>query len=199
MVVTRALGRAVVASLFVVPGLCDAQRSREIALPDTNGANFSIADSAKALGSPQDYDAVLGFWHFRFQNRNADGTFGDPFTGHWSFELKPGGGLMIDAWRPDNPSQPMGASLYTLRLFHPARKVWQIMGARSAGGELTPGVTWSDGRDLYVIQHIATGVVRIRYFAIEADRFLWRADHSSDNGKTWVRDYWAMEATRVGK
>ena len=73
------------------------------------------------------------------------------------------------------------------------------MGARSAGGQLTPGKSWSGGGNLYLVQHIFDGMVRIRYFAIEADRFLWRADHSSDNGKTWVRDYWTMEANRIGR
>jgi len=192
------LAGVVGAFLLAIPAVSNAQ-GRAIALPDTNGANFSIADSAKALGTLHDYDAVLGFWHFRFQNRNEDGTFGEPFTGHWSFELKPGGGLMIDAWRPDDPSRPMGASLYTLRLFDPEQKVWELMGARSAGGQLTPGKSWSSGGNLYLVQHTFDGMVRIRYFAMEADRFLWRADHSSDNGKTWVRDYWTMEANRVGR
>jgi hypothetical protein len=193
------LSRRVVAALLTVVPAVSAAQSRAIALPDTNGADFSIADSAKALGTQQDYGALFGFWHFRFQYRNRDGTFGDPFTGHWSFELKPGGGLIIDTWRPDDPSQPMGASLYTLRLFDPEEKVWQLMGARSEGGKLDPGKSWSGGGNLYVVQRNETGIVRIRYFDIQADRFLWRADHSSDDGKTWVRDFWMMEANRIGK
>jgi hypothetical protein len=195
---SRLLAGAVGTLLTLVPTASGAQ-GRAIALPDTNGAAFSIADSAKALGSLRDYDAVVGFWHFRFQYRNADGTYGDPFTGHWSFELKPGGGLVIDTWRPDDPSRPMAASLYTFRLFDPEQKVWRLMGGRSEGGQFAPGKSWTGGGNLYVIQCTETGIVRIRYFDIQADRFLWRADHSTDNGKTWVRDYWMMEATRIGK
>lgn len=93
----------------------------------------------------------------------------------------------------------MEASLYTLRLFDPAQKVWQLMGAQSRGGKLGPGKSWSGGGHIYIVQHNATGIVRIKYFAIEADRFLWRADHSKDNGKTWVRDFWMMEVNRIGK
>lgn len=187
------------AILSLSPAVSSAQ-GRAIALPDTNGANFSIADSAKGLGTPQDYDAVLGFWHFRFQPRNNDGTFGEPFTGHWSFELKPGGALMIDAFRPDDPSQPMEASLYTLRLFDPEQKVWQLVGARSEGGKVGPGKSWSSGGNIFLVQYNPTfGLTRIRYFAIEADRFLWRADRSHDNGKTWVRDSAVMEAHRIGR
>ena len=39
----------------------------------------------------------------------------------------------------------------------------------------------------------------MRYFAIGPDRFLWRADLSTDGGRTWLLDAWAMEATRFAK
>ena len=41
--------------------------------------------------------------------------------------------------------------------------------------------------------------MRVRYFAIETNRFFWRADHSNDNGKTWLRDFGVMEATRISR
>jgi hypothetical protein len=39
--------------LSLLPAVAGAQ-GRVIALPDTAGANFSIADSARALGTPHD-------------------------------------------------------------------------------------------------------------------------------------------------
>lgn len=189
------LGRTA-AALFLLPALASAQK-RVIALPDTMGANFAIADSARSLGSLHDYDRVLGLWRFTFQPRNDDGTFAEPFTGHWSFEVKSGGNLMIDWWRPDDPSQPMDAALYTVRLFSQVRKVWQMVGAPSQGGEFRPGVSWADARNLYLVQRTGNVIARIRYFAIEKDHFLWRADRSADNGKTWIRDSGVMEATRI--
>jgi hypothetical protein len=195
------LGRTlagVAGAVLVIAPATRAQGRRAITLPDTNGANFSIADSAKSLGSPRDYDAVLGHWHFRFQPRNPDGTFAEPFTGHWSFEKKPGG-VMIDAWRPDDPSTPMDSALYVMRLFDPALKVWQFTAARRESGQLMPGKSWAADGNLYLIQLTQVGIMRIRYFAIEADRFLWRADLSIDNGKTWLRDSGTMEVTRIAK
>ena len=197
MKLSRTFVRASGFLFAIIPAVSGAQR-RAIALPDTNGANFSIADSAKALGSPRDYDAVLGHWHFRFQPRNPDGTFAEPFTGHWSFETRPGG-VMIDAWRPDDPSTPMDSAFYVMRLFDPVLKVWQFVGARTEGGQLAPGKSWAAGGNLYLIQRTQAGIMRVRYFAIEADRFLWRADHSIDNGKTWLRDSGTMEVTRIGR
>jgi len=41
-----------------------------------------------------------------------------------------------------------------------------------------------------------TTILKIRYYNIQPNRFSWAADHSSDGGATWVRDYWRIEATR---
>lgn len=172
---------------------------REIPLPDTLGANFAIGDTAKQAGTATDYDALLGTWEFRFQPRNPDGTFLPPFTGHWSFEKKPGGGLIEDHWRPDDASIPTGISLYTYRVFDSGRKVWRMIGTSSYGGNIQPGLTWSDGTSRYAIQRNRGVLVRIRYLAIDADSFLWRSDRSMDNGKTWLRDAGTMEAKRIGK
>lgn len=175
------------------------RNGREIPLPDTLGANFAIGDSAAKAGTPEDYDALVGFWEFRFQNRNANGTFAPAFSGHWSFEKKPGGLLIEDRWRADNPSAPMGVSTYTYRTFDPEHKVWQMLGAHSLGGEFSPGLTWARGDERFAIQRTGDALMRIRYLPIEPNHFLWRADRSTDGGRTWIRDAWTMEATRIGK
>ena len=172
---------------------------REIPLPDTLGANFSIADSAKAAGTLADYDAMIGTWEFRFQSRRQDGSYAPAFTGHWTFEKKPGGGLIEDRWRRDNPSIPMAQSLYTYRTFDPKRRVWQMIGSSSNGGEIQPGLTWGDDTSRYAIQRDRGALSRIRYLSIGADRFLWRSDISIDGGKTWLLDAGTMEARRIAK
>lgn len=176
-----------------------ADAGREILLPDTLGANFSIADSASKAGTLADYDALLGTWEFRFQSRGRDGSFYPAFTGHWTFEKKPGGGLIEDRWRPDDPSTPLAQSLYTYRTFDPQRKVWQMIGSSSQGGEIEPGLTWSDGSYRYAIQRNHGVLSRIRYLSIGTNDFLWRSDVSTDGGKTWLLDAGIMEAKRIGK
>ena len=42
-------------------------------------------------------------------------------------------------------------------------------------------------------------LVRFRYFALQPDKFLWRADATFDRGKTWITDYWTMEAHRISR
>jgi hypothetical protein len=172
---------------------------REIALPDTLGAAFAIGDSATKQGTAADYDALVGVWEFRFQQRKPDGSFFPAFSGHWSFEKKPGGMLIEDRWRGDNPTQSMDEGTYTYRSFDPRKKIWQIIGMSTSGGEFALGLTWTDGKDRFAIQHYGPAIMRIRYFAIEENHFLWRADRTVDGGKTWQLDAWSMEAKRIGR
>jgi hypothetical protein len=98
-------------------------QSRVVALPDTLGANFSIADSVRRTGTPADYDAMLGVWHFTFQYRQPDGTFAAPFTGHWSFRKRSGERPVIeDHWRPDNADRPFESGVLTYRAYNPKRR-----------------------------------------------------------------------------
>jgi len=172
---------------------------RVVPLTDTLGANFALADSAVRTGSLADYDPLIGTWTFRFQTRNSDSSFNTPIAGHWTFEKKPGGGLIEDRFRPDDPASPMGVSLYTYRVYDPQRKLWQIIGTSSNGGAVQLGLTWSDSTNRYVFQRAGRILVRMRYSAIDADHFLWRSDRSFDNGKTWIRDFAILEATRIGR
>ena len=56
----------------------------------------------------------------------------------------------------------------------------------------------AQGRDeRLLIQHYGDYTTRIKYYAITANHFLWRADGSSDGGRTWQLDLWKMEATRT--
>jgi hypothetical protein len=176
-----------------------AGEGRTIQMPDTLGANFAIGDSANKSGTPADYDALVGTWEFRFQSRDGQGRFQPAFTGHWTFEKKPGGGLIEDRWRPDNPSVPMAVTLYTYRIFDAERKVWQMYGTWPGSGEIEPGLTWSDGVSRFAIQRSKSGISRIRYLQIDKNKFLWRSDHSVDGGKTWMLDAGTMEARRISQ
>ena len=176
-----------------------ALAARAIDLPDTLGAAVNVADSLKALATINDYDALIGMWEFTFQGRQPDGSFGTPFKGHWNFEKKADGGIIEDHWRPDNPTTPMGSSLYTYRVFDPEDKVWRLVGANSHGGGLIPGRTWGDANGRYGIEWYGNVLVRFRYFALTPNGFLWRQDQSRDGGKTWILDTGVMEARRIGK
>lgn len=175
---------------------------RAIPLPDTLGANFNVADTLTARSGPDDYDFLIGTWRFTFQARQPDGAFTPAFTGHWVFTRKQTGGqgvLIEDHWRPDDPSSTWDAGTWTYRAFNPERGLWEMQGINTNAGAWQPGLMWSVGADRLLTEWYGSMLVRFRYFAIEPDRFLWRADATFDRGQTWIRDFWTMEAHRISR
>lgn len=175
---------------------------RAIGLPDTLGANFAAADTSTGKSAPTDYDFLLGTWRFTFQNRRRDGAFSPPFTGHWVFSKKDTGGrgvLIEDHFRPDDPSSTWDAGTWTYRAYNPQRKIWEMEGINTNLGAWQPGLMWSDGPDRLLTEWYGPMLVRFRYFAIQPDQFLWRADATFDRGQTWIRDFWTMEVHRISR
>ena len=201
----RSMHVAVLGSLVVaVPGLAQDAASvpRAIVLPDTMGANFAVADTLTGTSEPGDYDFLVGTWRFTFQARRQDGSFTPAFTGHWVFTRKQTGGqgvLLEDHWRPDDPSSTWDAGTWTYRAYNPKRKLWEMQGINTNVGAWQPGLMWTDGESRVLTEWYGTMLVRFRYFAIQPDRFLWRADATFDRGMTWIRDYWTMEAHRISR
>ncbi|HTL05664.1 MAG TPA: hypothetical protein VL241_07940 [Gemmatimonadales bacterium] len=200
----RLHGSALLTVLAATPLVAQNQGSapRAIVLPDTLGANFSVSDTLTGKSDPTDYDFLLGTWSFRFQARRRDGGFTAPFTGHWVFSKKQTGGegvLIEDHWRPDEASSTWEAGTWTYRAFNPERKLWEMQGINTNAGAWQSGLMWRAGDDRLLIEWYGPMLVRFRYFAVEADKFLWRADATFDRGKTWIRDYWTMEVHRISR
>ncbi|HEU5217199.1 MAG TPA: hypothetical protein VFU23_00970 [Gemmatimonadales bacterium] len=175
---------------------------RAIQLPDTLGANFPVSDTLTGTSEPGDYDFLLGTWVFTFQSRQRDGRFNPTSTGHWVFSKKQTDGqgtLIEDHFRRDDASSTWDAGTWTYRAYNPRRKLWEMQGISTASGAWQPGLMWRTGDDRVLIEWYGPMLVRFRYFAIEKDKFLWRADATFDRGKTWILDYWTMEVHRISR
>jgi hypothetical protein len=202
---TRRLPPAVLATIVMAaPLFAQAPESapRAIQLPDTMGANFAAADTLTGTSGPADYDFLLGTWAFTFQARRRDGSFDPAFTGHWVFTQKQTGGrgvLLEDHWRPDDANSTWDAGTWTYRAYNPERRIWEMQGINTNIGAWQPGLMWTAGDSRLLTEWYGSMLVRFRYFAIRPDRFLWRADATFDDGKTWIADYWTMEARRISR
>lgn len=175
---------------------------RAIALPDTLGANFAVADTLTGTSDPADYDFLVGTWRFTFQARRRDGAFTAPFTGHWVFTKKETGGqgvLLEDHWRPDDATSTWDAGTWTYRAYNPERRIWEMQGINTNVGAWQPGLMWTEGDSRLLTEWYGPMLVRFRYFDIRPDGFLWRADATFDRGRTWIRDYWTMEVHRISR
>ena len=189
-------------SVTIASAQTPASVPRAIHLPDTLGARFSVNDTLTGKSAAGDYDFLVGTWSFTFQSRNQNGAFTPPFNGHWVFAKKQTDGqgvLLEDHWRPDDPTSTWDAGTWTYRAFNPKSKQWEMRGINTNNGSWQPGIMWSEGPDRVLTEWYGTMLVRFRYFAIEKDRFLWRADATFDKGKTWILDYWTMEAKRISR
>src|SRR3954453_17509867 len=138
-------GLAIVGFAAIAGAQSPTPATRQIALPDTLGANFSVADSARGTASANDFDFLVGVWEFRFQQRNTNGVWNSPFAGHWFAERKRNlNGFVEDHFRADNRTATYDVGTWTYRVFNPQRKLWEMQGVGSENGSWQPGLCWSD-------------------------------------------------------
>jgi hypothetical protein len=171
----------------------------DVPAPDTLGANFR--HDSVGTSTPTDFDFLDGKWNIRFQSRKSPTAFNPAVAGTWSAHRTHDGLVIEDEFSLTNPNDGSRSLTLTYRVYNKARKTWEIAGTSAKQGTpWAPGTSWSDGRDRFVVQTYGTGpnalITRIRYYAITPDHFLWRADGSQDGGKTWIRDFWKIEANR---
>lgn len=134
----------------------------------------------------------------RYQQRDpATGSYGQVLTGQWSGE-KTYDTLIADQFLLVNRAGVTNATA-TYRVFNPQRDVWEIQGVAVRCGVWQPGISWSDGKNRFLVQHNpeTNTTLRIRYYGMSQDRFQWRADGSRDGGRSWLLDVNLIEATRV--
>ncbi len=194
------------AVLMLTSGLAAQGQGALISRPDTLGADFDA--STPGQGTPEDYDFLVGRWSYRYQARNpTTGTYGPVITGIWTGTKTHDGFVFEDEFVVVGASGTR-STIMTYRVFDPVRQVWAVQGIGVKRGVWQPGRSWSDGRDRFLVQdNPATKIdqdspetrtkVRIRYYSISRDHFLWRADGSIDGGVTWLRDVMLIEATRA--
>jgi hypothetical protein len=186
----------VVLTCCIVLGRGVLAQGPSIPRPDTLGAQFD--DQRPASTTAGAWDFLVGSWRIRYQLRNAaTGEYGPVVTGSWTAARTHDGAIVEDEFALGQPTGRRGVTL-TYRVFSPAKQLWSIQGVSTARGVWQPGIAWGDGTARYVVQDNPETHTRLRikYYGIEKDHFLWRADGSRDDGKTWIRDLLLIEASR---
>ena len=144
-----------------------------------------------------DFDYLLGDWEFTSTSRE----FG---TGHgvWS-AVRLSEGQILDEFRILDTA---GKTVYvttTVRAYNARLGLWELVGMDEGSGLQNVGSGMRVGTEVHLEQkgEDDTGkamIMRIRYYDVLGDRFSWRADQSSDGGKTWTKDVLRIEARRIG-
>ncbi len=168
----------------------------DVDLGDTRGADFDT--QAVGTATPADFDFLVGTWNFQFQQQAEPGKDRPTQTGVWTVQNTHDGHIVEDVWRLGT-TPPTRRSRIACSIRRESSGKFKARSRSEAGGRrhrVEPGERAAPGPALHLV-----GAARpaSRYFDITDTSFRWRADGSSDQGKTWTPDIWKMRATRTGE
>ena len=144
-----------------------------------------------------DFDYLLGDWEFTAKSQEHG-----EYRGLWS-AIKLAEGQILDEYRAVGDNGETYYVTSTLRNYNKFQDRWELVGADSGGGLQDFGTARRVGSEVHIEQRFGVAGpeparMRIRYFNIQADRFSWAGDRSTDGGKTWVKNSLQIEARRIG-
>lgn len=145
-----------------------------------------------------DFDYLLGDWEFTATSKEYG-----KFHGIWSAVRLPEGAHVWDEYRITGDSGETWYVTTTIRAYNAVRDQWELVGMDRANGLNDMGTARKVGDEMHIEQRFGVmsptpSVWRIRYYHIRPDGFSWAADRSTDDGRTWVKDYQTLEARRIG-
>lgn len=169
------------------------------ALPAQSNAGKSQAELRAAFAAHKgDFDYLLGDWRFDATHKEY-GKFG----GYWSAVRLANEGQILDEFRVVGDSGQTYDLSSTVRSYNALQDRWELVTVGSPNGLQNLGTAQRVGNEVHIEQRFGVGgpnpsIFRIRYYDIGPDHFSWNADRSTDDGKTWVKDYYHIEAHRIG-
>ncbi len=145
-----------------------------------------------------DFDYLLGDWQFSADNKQYG-----RFDGYWSAVRLAGEGRILDEFRVVGDSGQTYDLSSTLRVYDALNDRWDLVSTGFPNGLRDVGTGQRVGDEVHIEQTFGVGgpgpvTLRIRYYDIGPDHFSWNADRSTDGGKTWVKDFFHIEAHRIG-
>jgi hypothetical protein len=158
----------------------------------TNGNN------TPANAHAADFDYLLGDWEFS----GANAQYGK-LHGYWSAVRLDNPKQILDEYRVVGPKGEIYYSTTTLRAYDGRLDEWELVSMDEGTGLQNLGTGRKDGSEMHINQKFlgpngSFSTLRIRYYDIGADSFSWTADRSSDDGKTWTKNFQTLNVKRIG-
>jgi hypothetical protein len=186
------------AVLFIVlqllPNIAWAQRQSS-----GSQAKRSEAEMEKLYADHKnDFDYLLGDWEFTGSNKIRG-----KFHGYWSAARMEPGGQIFDEYRIVDDKGKTVYSTSTIREYNAVLAQWELISMDSGTGLHDFGTGNMENGEMHIEQTFGAMspkpiILRIRYHDIQSNHFLWNADRSTDNGKTWEKDYMQLDVHRIG-
>ena len=195
------------AALALVPNW---HYARDILLPQIR-AKATQAMQTPPAGNPArrdpssaDFDFLEGKWAIVYNN--AQPGIPPDLRGTWTATKQADGRVLYDEFRILGPKEETAALGASYRVFDHVRKKWDcryvqlILPGEEGPQQLAQWAeftAWPEGSTLRVDQQGSRSSLRITYYDITKDHFRWKADVSTDGGKTWKTEQIRIEARRV--
>lgn len=166
-------------------------------LPAQTPARTAEQVQAAFNAHKDEFNYLLGDWEFTSVSR----AYGIA-RGFWS-AVRLDEGQILDEYRVVGDSGETWYVTTTLRNYNGALDRWELIGADAGIGLQDMGTGQLVGKEMHIEQRFGVmspqpSLWRIRYYDIQADRFSWTADRSTDEGRTWTTEYLKIEARRIG-
>ena len=187
------------AALAIVPSW---HYVRDILLPQIREAK---AKKAGPVASATDFDFLEG--KLTVVYNNAQPGIPPDIPGTWTATKQAEGRVLYDEFRLLGGNGETVFLGTTYRVFDDVRQKWDMryVGLLTPGSDGIPHKTaqwadltaWREGSTIRVDQTAGEYLLRITYSDIAKDHFRWKADLSTDGGKTWKADQIRIEAKRA--
>ena len=187
------------AALAIVPSW---HYVRDILLPQIREAK---AKKAGPAASATDFDFLEGKWTVVYNN--AQPGIPPNIPGTWTATKQAEGRVLYDEFRLLGGNGETVFLGTTYRVFDDVRQKWDMryVGLLTPGNDGIPHKTaqwaeltaWREGSTIRVDQTGGEYLLRITYSDIAKDHFHWKADVSTDGGKSWKADQIRIEAKRA--
>lgn len=166
-------------------------------LPAQTTARSGEEIRASFQAHKDEFDYLLGDWQFTSVSK----AYGEA-RGFWS-AVRLDEGQILDEYRVVGDSNQTWYVTTTLRNYNGTLDRWELIGADAGSGLQDMGTGKMVGAEMHIEQRFGVmspepSLWRIRYYDIQPDRFSWTADRSTDDGRTWTREYLKIEARRIG-
>jgi hypothetical protein len=145
-----------------------------------------------------DFDYLVGDWEFS----GVNAQYGK-MHGYWSVVSLDNPKQILDEYRVVGSKGEIYYSTTTLRAYNDRLDEWELVSMDEGSGLQNVGTGRKEGSEMHINQKFmgpngSFSTLRIRYYNIAADSFNWTADRSSDDGKTWTKNFQTLDVKRVG-
>jgi len=164
---------------------------------------FAADSQNKRLHSQSNqFDFILGHWaaHGSYLDKTGQRIH---YQAKWIGTSLLSGNMISDEFKVTDPS---GKAVFwgtTLRIYNPNRKRWEMEWVDILKGSFNRKDFYGEQKGQQMHLRFSDSdehgdfLMRIVFSDISQNRFLWRADRSNDNGKTWIDNYSLIEAKRI--